>query len=129
MMLQTISLFAMVVTYCVMCCFVFYAIFSLRQLNKELFDVKKALRSMLLIVKSEHLRNQAKDLDSMNAKMQGFIHNDQYEEAERLKTIIDECAQSFMKGLSELKKEFGDEIEIKKISVGKSEHNDKEDSL
>lgn len=65
----------------------------------------------------------------MNAKMQGFIHNDQYEEAERLKTIIDECAQSFMKGLFELKKEFGDEIEIKKISVGKSEHNDKEDPL
>lgn len=106
--LTVVAILAYFATAYFACCAYFY----LRRQNDSIKIVSKSLSRMLMMVMGDHLRDSFNEVNAMQKEFHELIENERYEEAERLKSIIESAEKSAEKSLHNFKELFGDECEV-----------------
>lgn len=94
------------------------------QLNSLLEEIVHKLNNTHKIVMGESVRSNFDQLNNMKEKFKELLKSEQYEEAKKLKTIIDSVEKDVYKSLMIFKKECGGDI----IEFGQLESNMKASS-
>ncbi len=103
------------ISYLAMTFFVCYSFNKLRELRR--MQVK-----ILMLVMSDHLRNTFNDLNDMKSTFNELVENENFEEAKKLKTVIEHFEESAMNALRRFQDMFGNDactVTIKKVNADK----------
>ena len=96
----------------------------LRRQQQELKDIRKVLSKTLCVVTGEQICADFDRIKEMEKILRELLENDQYEEAERLKAIIDDRRQAVDNMVRAFRKEFGEDM--MKIEIIKTPKPDDE---
>lgn len=84
----------------------------LRDIQKEMNSQKLVLREILDCSLSAHIQRNFDEVAKMKKVLQELVAKEQYEEAQHLKTFIEQVEESAEKSLRSFKEIFGDSVEI-----------------
>lgn len=103
------------IAYSAMAFFVAYAVTKIREL-------RRTQMKMMMLVMSEHLRGTFNELNSLKATFNELVENENFEEAEKLKGIIEKAEVASMNALRHFQDMFGNdacEVTITKVNTDK----------
>lgn len=91
----------------------FFAItawFRLHVMQKKVCSMAETLSHLFGVTMSNHVQSQFNRCQEMKKKLQKLVGNEQYEDAQRLKVVIEMVEKDALKSLQSLKALFGDSI-------------------
>lgn len=103
------------IVYSAMTFFVAYAIIKIREL-------RRTQMKMMMLVMSEHLRGTFNELNNLKATLNELVENENFEEAKKLKTVIENAEESAMNALRHFQDMFGNDackVTITKVNTDK----------
>ena len=106
--LTVVAILAYFATAYFACCAYFY----LRRQNDSIKTVNNSLSWMLMMVMGDHLRDSFNEVNELKKEYHLLIENERYEDAIRMKGIIESAEKSAEKSLHNFKELFGDECEV-----------------
>ena len=107
------------VTYGVMVAFTIATWFRLLRQEDEIDELKKMQANAFMLIFGDHLRNNLMEVEKMKANLNTLIEAEQYEQAEKLKTIIASAEENNKKMLGHFRRIFGeDALKIETFSGG-----------
>ena len=116
------------VFFCVCCgAMTFFAVnawFRLRDLRRRIDSVHGFQRMMFVMLIDGNIRDNKEQVDRMEEQLHRLIEDDRFEEAERMKHIIEQRKQYIAEQLAYVHTEFSNEAEVKiynPISNGKED--------
>lgn len=125
--MHTIELFLSNMAYLTIICLSIEAWFRLRQQRQDILGIKKVLARTFVVTMGEHLSNSFDRLNDMKECLQELIADERYEDAKRLKAVIDEQEQLAKKALRTLQDEFGEGVvKIEETKIRKPATNEEE---
>lgn len=95
--------------------FVAYAVTKIREL-------RRTQKKMMMLVMTEHLRGIFNELNSLKATLNELVENENFEEAKKLKTVIEDAEESAMNALRHFQDMFGNDackVTITKVNTDK----------
>lgn len=113
--LTVVAILAYFATAYFACCAYFYLRRqkdSIKTVDDSIETVNISLSRMLMMVMGDHLRDSFREVNALQKEFHELIENERYEEAERLKSIIESAEKSAEKSLHNFKELFGDECEV-----------------
>ena len=98
---------------------VVYEWFALRRLNAAVRGMRGALVKTFSLVFGNHVKSMFDELNKMKGTLSYLVEHEQYEEAEKLKTLIDRAEKNAMDALKEANNLCKGEcvIELKEINL------------
>lgn len=118
--LQIIVLIMGVVSYAAMTFLASYAFGRLRRLGDEVSDLRRTTHTTLGITMGEHIRNDVDELNSMKERFDELLEEERFEDASRLKKIIEQQEHVVEQSIDRFKKAFGEDtvrVEMTKFRV------------
>ncbi len=101
--------------------------FYMHRHQQKMKDITNMLVRLFVITMGEHLRHNFDQLKEMKEVLQELIAAERYEDAKRLKAVIDDHAQQTLEELRRFKEEFGDKVikmDLTKICEPTNEEED-----
>ena len=117
--LQIITDFIVSIGHVALIAFCITSFMVLRQMIKDINHLKTAQQKCLMVTMAEHLRSNFNEVNTMRETMQELVENEDFEQAEKLKAVLDKAEADALSALKQFKETFGDdivEIEATKIS-------------
>lgn len=113
--LKVIYQLVAIIAYSAMSFFVAYAVTKIREL-------RRTQKKMMMLVMTEHLRGIFNELNSLKATLNELVENENFEEAKKLKTVIEDAEESAMNALRHFQDMFGNDackVTITKVNTDK----------
>ena len=118
--LQIIVSIMSVVSYAAMTFLASFAFVRLRRLSDEVSDLRRTTHTTLCITMGEHIRNNVDELNSMKERFDELLEEERFEDASRLKKIIEQQEHVIEQSIDRFKKAFGEDavrVEMTKFRV------------
>lgn len=107
-----IALFG-VIAYGLMSYFAISAWFRLRKFGTDMHDLQKVSAKVYVIVSALKLQSTFDQLNEMKNTLRQLVHDEQFEEAAKLKEILEVQESEALKGLKAFQKTFcGEDIKV-----------------
>lgn len=100
------------------------AFFKMKLYQDKLSFMETSIQKILIITLGERMRKNFEDLNELNLKLAALIEHEQYEEAEKLKKVVEKVKENAFKSLKNFQKTFGEdmcEIVISEMNNDKDE--------
>ena len=107
--LQIIVSIMSVVSYAAMTFLAGFAFVRLRRLSEEVSDLRRTTHTTLCITMGEHIRNNVDELNSMKERFDELLEKECFEDASRLKKIIELQEHAIERSIDHFKKAFGED--------------------
>lgn len=114
--LQIIVIFITSTAYGAMIYFTITAFVRLRRLNNQVYTLSRHAYMTLSITMSEHIRKEVDVLNDMKKQFNELLEEERFEDAGRLKNIIDHQEQSVKQSIARFKEVFGADVVKVKIN-------------
>jgi biopolymer transport protein ExbB/TolQ len=101
-----------------------YSFFALRRMERRQRDISRTASTTLMLTMGEHLKSNVEDLNDMQHRLSRLVEDEQYEAAEQLKGIIEEHEQAVRQSMEQIKRIFGDNVDIQLIKAGPENDNE-----
>ena len=125
--LHTIVLFLGGISYAAMTFFACYAFIRLRRMGSDIFDMGDEIHTMLAIAVGEHIRKDVEELNSMKERFDELLEEERFEDASRLKKIIEQQEHVVEQSIDRFKKAFGeDAVRVEMTNLEFNTSNDYE---
>lgn len=100
------------------------AFFKMKLYQDKLSFMETSIQKILIITLGERMRKNFEDLNELKHKLAVLIEHEQYEEAQKLRKVIEKVEENAFKSLKNFQKTFGEdmcEIVISEINNDKDE--------
>lgn len=98
-----------------------YAFIRLRRMERLLMQIHHETKATLATALGEHLRTSFREINEMRSRLYQAVESDDYEEADRLKGIIEAAEKAAMHELENFRNTFGEDcVDIKLVQVKKT---------
>jgi hypothetical protein len=97
-----------------------FAFVRLRRLSNEVGRLHHDVHTTLCITMGEHIRNNVDELNSMKERLEELLEDERFEDAARLKKIIEHQEHQIELAIARFKKTFGEDtvrVEMTKFRV------------
>lgn len=86
------------------------AFFKMKLYQDKLSFMETSIQKILIITLGERMRKNFEDLNELNLKLADLIEHEQYEEAEKLKKVIEKVKENAFNSLKNFQKTFGKDM-------------------
>ena len=107
--LQIITMLMSIVAYCAMTFLAGFAFVRIRRLSNEVGRLHHDVHATLCITMGEHIRNDVDELNSMKVRLEELLEDDRFEDAVRLKKIIEHQEHQIDLAIARFKDIFGED--------------------
>lgn len=122
--LHTIILFLSGVSSFALAFLACYSFFALRRMERRQRDISRTASTTLMLTMGEHLKSNVEELNDMQHRLSRLVEDEQYEAAEQLKGIIEKHEQTVRQSMEQIKRMFGDNVDIRLIKAGPENDNE-----
>lgn len=122
--LYTITLFLSGVSSAALVFLATYSFFALRRMERRQRDISRTASTTLMLTMGEHLKSNVEELNDMQHRLSRLVEDEQYEAAEQLKSIIEKHEQTVRQSMEQIKRLFGDNVDIRLIKAGPENDNE-----
>lgn len=96
-----------IVAYVATATFACYAFGGLKRQEAELDEIKYGVKTSIALAMGEHLRNSFNEINDMKETLRDMVEDERFEEAERLKAVIEKAESGAMRELERFREHFG----------------------
>ena len=96
-----------IVAYVATATFACYAFGRLKRQAAELDEIKYGVKTSIALAMGEHLRNSFNEINDMKETLRDMVEDERFEEAERLKAVIEKAESGAMRELERFREHFG----------------------
>ena len=100
------------------------AFLTLRRMERRQRDISRTASTTLMLTMGEHLKSNVEELNDMQHRLSRLVEDEQYEAAEQLKGIIEKHEQTVRQSMEQIKRMFGDNVDIRLIKAGPANDNE-----
>ena len=104
--------------------FAIYAFFILRRMERRLCDINLRTATTLKLNIANQLKSSINTLNDMQRHLRKLVKEEQYETAEQLRAVILSQEQNVLRQMEQIKKTFGDNVNIELHFMGEKNDND-----
>ncbi len=118
--LQIIVSLMSVVSYAVMAFLASFAFVRIRRLTNEVCQLHHDVHTTLCITMGEHIRSNVEELNNMKERLEELLEDERFEDAGRLKKIIEHQEHLTEQSIARFKNVFGEDavrVEMTKFRV------------
>lgn len=118
--LQIITTLMSIMCYCAMTFLASFAFVRLRRLSNEVGRLHHDVHTTLCITMGEHIRNNVDELNNMKERLEELLEDERFEDAGRLKKIIEHQEHLIEQSIARFKNVFGEDavrVEMTKFRV------------
>lgn len=86
------------------------AFFKMKLYQKKLSFIETSIQKILIITLGDRLRKNFEDLNELKHKLAVLIEHEQYEEAQKLRKVIEKVEENAFKSLKNFQKTYGEDM-------------------
>lgn len=94
---------------------VFFAVtawFRLREVNKKIGAMLRGVGLVTTMVMGQHVKENFEEVNRMKRTFERLVENEQYDDAERMKAVIDKAERDALRSLEKFKETYGDAVDV-----------------
>lgn len=86
--------------------------FRLREVNKKADAMLRGVGLVTTIMMGQHVKENFEEVNRMKRTFDRLVENEQYEDAERMKAVIDKAERDALRSLEKFKETCGDAVNV-----------------